>query len=90
MNYNRKSRAKSLIVWESIKFAAQHSQVFDFEGSIIEGIENFDQQFGGRCTPYYSVRKASYLYELGYLFVERNPRVKHYARELLRILKHRK
>ena len=30
----RKSGANSLLVWEGIKFAAKHSQCFDFEGSI--------------------------------------------------------
>ena len=61
--YNQDSCARNLIIWESIKFAAAHSRVFDFEGSNIEGIEHFFQQFGGRCTPYYSVRRAGLLYE---------------------------
>ena len=61
--YNAKSFANSLLMWECIKFAAAHSRVFDFEGSNIEGIEHFFQQFGGRCTPYYSVRRAGILYE---------------------------
>ena len=85
--YNLESCARNLIIWESIKFAAEHSLVFDFEGSVIEGIEHFFQQFGGRCTPYYFVRKASYLYEAAYLFVDRNPRVKHYARNFLHSIK---
>ena len=60
-SYNAKSFANSLLMWEAIQFAAEHSRVFDFEGSNIEGIEHFFQQFGGKCTPYYSVRKVSML-----------------------------
>lgn len=60
----RNSGAQSLILWEGIQFAAQHSKVFDFEGSMVEGIENFFRQFGGVCTPYYSVAKNSFIKEL--------------------------
>ena len=49
----RSSGAQSLILWEGIQFAAEHSKVFDFEGSMVEGIEHFFRQFGGVCTPYY-------------------------------------
>ncbi|MBP3673091.1 MAG: GNAT family N-acetyltransferase [Oscillospiraceae bacterium] len=60
----RSSGAQSLILWEGIKFASEHSKVFDFEGSMIEGIENFFRQFGGVCTPYYEVRKMTLLEEI--------------------------
>lgn len=60
----RSSGAQSLILWEGIRFAAEHSKVFDFEGSMIEGIENFFRQFGGACTPYYEVRKLTLLEEI--------------------------
>lgn len=60
----RNSGAQSLILWEGIKFASEHSKVFDFEGSMIEGIENFFRQFGGVCTPYYEVRKMTLLEEI--------------------------
>lgn len=60
----RGSGAQSLILWEGIQFAAQHSKVFDFEGSMVEGIENFFRQFGGRCTPYYTVSKRTLAAEL--------------------------
>ena len=53
----RNSGAQSLVIWEGIQFAAQKSRVFDFEGSMIEGIENFFRQFNSVCTPYYLVRK---------------------------------
>ena len=73
MKYNRNSRAKSLIVWEGIKLAASHSRVFDFEGSMIEGVENFDQQFGGRCTPYYVVSNQTPLRMIGHIILEHSP-----------------
>ncbi len=51
----RNSGANSLLIWEGIKFAAEHSQAFDFEGSMIEGVEHFFRQFGGEQTIYYDV-----------------------------------
>ena len=69
----RNSGAQSLILWEGIQFAAQHCKVFDFEGSMVEGIENFFRQFGGVCTPYYRVTKASFI---GQLLQILKPRIK--------------
>jgi len=69
----RNSGAQSLILWEGIQFAAQHSKVFDFEGSMVEGIENFFRQFGGVCTPYYHLAKQSFVGELLQIL---KPRVK--------------
>lgn len=69
----RSSGAQSLILWEGIQFAALHSRVFDFEGSMIEGIENFFRQFGGECTPYYEIKKSNLLHELVSVF---KPRLK--------------
>lgn len=63
-NAFRSSGAQSLILWEGIQFAAAHSKVFDFEGSMVEGIENFFRQFGGVCTPYYVVSRKTILSQL--------------------------
>ena len=60
----RSSGAQSLILWAGIQFAAQHSQVFDFEGSMVEGIEHFFRQFGGVCTPYYVLSRRGFLREV--------------------------
>jgi len=57
----RKSGANSLLLWEGIKFAAEHSQSFDFEGSMIEGVETFVRQFGGTMTVYYQVIRRGVL-----------------------------
>lgn len=53
----RNSGATSLLVWEGIKFAADHSIVFDFEGSMIEDIERFVRGFGAKPKVYYRVTK---------------------------------
>lgn len=49
--------AGARLVLESIRFAATHSQVFDFEGSMIPGVANHYRQFGSEPTVYYSVEK---------------------------------
>jgi lipid II:glycine glycyltransferase (peptidoglycan interpeptide bridge formation enzyme) len=53
----RNSGANSLAVWESIKFAAATSQVYDFEGSMIEPIERFFRSFGAIQKPYFQIWK---------------------------------
>lgn len=69
----RSSGAQSLVLWEAIQMAAGRSSVFDFEGSMVEGIENFFRQFGGRCMPYYEVRKNGLIKDI---MVPLKPRVK--------------
>lgn len=60
----KSSGAQSLILWEAIKMSTEYSKIFDFEGSMIEGIENFFRQFGGTCTPYYEIRKVGLMKEM--------------------------
>ena len=55
----RSSGAQSLVLWESIRFASTVSKAFDFEGSNVEGIENFFRQFGGSRVTNYSVIRQS-------------------------------
>ncbi len=45
--------AQEAILWEGIKFAATVSEEFDFEGSMIPGIESFFRGFGGTPKVYY-------------------------------------
>ena len=47
------SGASSLLMWHAIQHAATVSQIFDFEGSMIEPIERFFRAFGAAQTPYY-------------------------------------
>lgn len=51
------SGASTLVVWEAIKKMAEYTQVFDFEGSMDEGIENSFRQFGTVQTPYFRIYK---------------------------------
>lgn len=53
----RSSGAQTLLVWESIKLASKVSKSFDFEGSMVEGIENFLRQFGGTPVVYYQIKR---------------------------------
>jgi len=69
----RTSGAQSLIIWEAIKFASTVSKEFDFEGSMIEGIEKFFRQFGGKPTVYYQISKQPLAMEIIELF---KPRMK--------------
>ena len=51
------SGAGARIVDEAIAFAAEHSKVFDFEGSMIPGVAKHFKQFGAKPATYYSVEK---------------------------------
>ena len=55
----RESQSLSLLLWESIKFASTVSQIFDFEGSMIENIEVFFRNFGADRKLYYGLTKMS-------------------------------
>jgi GNAT acetyltransferase-like protein len=53
----RNSGASSLLVWEAIMRAREHTDVFDFHGSMLQPIERFFRGFGARQTPYLSVTR---------------------------------
>ncbi|MEO5376487.1 MAG: GNAT family N-acetyltransferase [Magnetococcus sp. DMHC-6] len=53
----RNSGATSLLIWNMIEFAAQRSDIFDFEGSVIKPVERFFRAFGAQQVPYHVVRK---------------------------------
>lgn len=55
----RESGAASLLMFEAIQFAATVTQSFDFEGSMIEGIEKFFRGFGAVQTPYFHISKTN-------------------------------
>jgi len=69
----RSSGAQSLILWEAIQFASTVSKAFDFEGSMVEGIENFFRQFGGEQVINYQISKMPFIYDCKELL---KPRVK--------------
>lgn len=48
---------KTLLVWEAIKYASTVTKKFDFEGSMIERIAEYNRQFGAVPKPYYYIFK---------------------------------
>lgn len=57
--------ATALAMWEAIEAAAEMGlQEFDFEGSMIPGVERFFRKFGGTYTPYYAIRWETQLTKL--------------------------
>lgn len=69
----RSSGANSLLIWEGIKFASTVCHSFDFEGSMIEGIENFFRQFGGTPITYFNISREGLVGEIKQLL---KPRIK--------------
>ncbi|MCB0587590.1 MAG: GNAT family N-acetyltransferase [Phaeodactylibacter sp.] len=49
--------ATALAIWASIQFVAGKGLLFDFEGSMLPGVESFFRQFGGQQAPYFRVWK---------------------------------
>lgn len=54
----RKSGAHSLILWECIRYVSQFTDRFDFEGSMIPGVERFFRKFGAIQTPFFTISKG--------------------------------
>jgi lipid II:glycine glycyltransferase (peptidoglycan interpeptide bridge formation enzyme) len=54
----RDSGAHSLVLWEAIQAMAAHTSLFDFEGSMLPGVERFFREFGAFQTPYYTITKG--------------------------------
>jgi hypothetical protein len=54
----RASGASSLMIFEAIRYFSDKVQVFDFEGSMNEDIENSFRNFGAVQTPYFTVWKS--------------------------------
>jgi len=54
----RNSGAHSLILWEAIRYVADYAETFDFEGSMLPGVERFFREFGAIQTPYFTISKG--------------------------------
>jgi hypothetical protein len=52
--------ASAIAMWEAIKFTKEELGLdqFDFEGSMMQPVEQFFRKFGGKLTPYYTVSWA--------------------------------
>jgi hypothetical protein len=47
--------ANAMMIYESIKYFKKRSIYYDFEGSMLPGVEQFYRRFGGELTPYMRV-----------------------------------
>lgn len=54
----RASGAQSLVLWEAICHASSFTDRFDFEGSMLPGVERFFRGFGAIQTPYFTISKG--------------------------------
>jgi len=45
------------MIWEAIKYLIDKAENYDFEGSMIEGVANVNQQFGAEQVPYFCISK---------------------------------
>ena len=55
----RSGGAASLLVWDAIQFASRNSKLFDFEGSMVEGISRFFRGFNPEMIPVSHVYRTS-------------------------------
>lgn len=55
---HNRSGAGARIVLEALRFAAEHSQTFDFEGSMIPSVANHYAQFASKPAYFYEVEKV--------------------------------
>lgn len=56
--YLPNSEALSLLTWEAISFSVSRKSSYDFQGSMIQGVESFFRKFGGIQTPYLTIYKG--------------------------------
>jgi hypothetical protein len=57
--------AQSLLLWDAIRRASLRTSVFDFEGSMIEGVARFFRSFGAQPEPYIQITGASRRMRIG-------------------------
>jgi lipid II:glycine glycyltransferase (peptidoglycan interpeptide bridge formation enzyme) len=55
----RNSHASSLLELEKIKFASRFGLKFDFEGSMLEGVEEYNRRYGSVQKPYLQISKVN-------------------------------
>ena len=61
----RKQGGQYFLLWEIVKKMAKKVNRFDFEGSMVPGIESVFRSFGGQQVPYLRVRRfGSRLWEI--------------------------
>ncbi len=55
----RNSGAATLLLKRAIEYLAPHTRQFDFEGSMIEGVESSFRRFGARQIPYFAITRSN-------------------------------
>ena len=55
----RDSGAHSLVLWTAIRELAAHTRQFDFEGSMLPGVERFFREFGAKQYPFFTITKGN-------------------------------
>lgn len=55
----RSSGAHSLTLWQAVQDAAIYTDRFDFEGSMLPGVERFFREFGAKQMPYFAINKGN-------------------------------
>ena len=54
----RQSGAHSLVMREAIQYVSQFTDKFDFDGSMLPGVEHFFRGFGAEQTPYFTISRG--------------------------------
>ena len=57
----RASGASTLVVWEAMKKLSKTTKMWDFEGSMIENVENSFRKYGAEQVPYFQITKTNNL-----------------------------
>ena len=55
----RDSGAGSLAIWNAIQYTSEIGKTFNFEGSVIEPVEQYFRAFGGEPKPYFHITKTT-------------------------------
>jgi hypothetical protein len=55
----KKSNGNSLLLWHAIQDMSNYTNRFDFEGSMLLGIENYVRAFGGDLVPFHHIFKSN-------------------------------
>lgn len=55
----RASGAGVLTRWKSISWAQPRTQIYDFEGSMLEGVEHRNRKYGAVQTPFFAISRSN-------------------------------
>ncbi len=78
----RSSSAQTLLLWNAIKYCSSFVKKFDFEGSMVQGIEKFFSSFGAKQEMIFELKKGDLEAKKS-----RFNRIKYHSKEILKTLK---